>query len=598
MKKRNTSGILAVLGIALVVAMIFFMAGGGEYLTAITSGSWGLRVTGITADRTISNDADIANAKFIVNTVIDGSGGAVWGTTVGEPFRDNAGKVIPTNYDIKITADSLNEYAVYPIRNEGLLLRKYEVEIGSFLMTCPENTVYERSPMLARQCVYWVPDMSANKGILPSVSERFDVKITADRGDETASGTISSGSESVRLITPSGEYIGDAVWTGSLATGQQPDEPGIYTTISATGRDDVWKVIHARDWKAYDDEEQRFLTILRGWEGQIIPPDAMKLRAEVESVNMKADETLALPQVNIMGIGQTQETVGYDDYVFKVKLSEALMRWYKPQVLFYIKADWVGAYVPVSQPEIVGTSFVEVQSGSVQTLDVRVKNIGGVTSTFIAIIVEPCIIKQEQFSRQATIAPGATATITIPVSTGTHNIDDVGRCQVEVYDSTVRTNNAFAYFDYHAKKAAECTNIGQYYDEGNDCIGYCNLDGMREHVKCCAGDEDLNFKTGQGIHGGWICVKKSSPTPTPTPTPTPDDCYQNCIEINECGIGITGAGVMCLLQCKIVCFIYDNLIYLVIGGGGVVLWFGFKVFKRFSPHAQVARRAYRTVKKR
>jgi len=584
-KKSSGDARLIGAGIVLVALAVFFLAGGGDYL-AFTGGE-GLRVTGITADRTISNDADIANAKFIVNTIFDGSGGAIWGTTVGEQFKDQSGTVIPTQYDIKITADSVNEYAIYHVLNEGLLLRKY-YQTGYHWKpeTAPPNTILTYESLVRVNYIYY--EAEANKGVFNARSERFDVTINAEAGDEVASGTISTFDTSTTLRTGSGKYVGDAAWVGSLVTGTGLDSPSLYAVTSQSGST-RWKVIKASEWRSYENEYDRFFGVLRSWKADVITPSEGDISRELGYMNTQASTTLALPETQIMGIGQTQTKVDYKD-AFKVSLHDNNIKWQNPQVVFYIKASWVGAWVPVGMPTIISTDCEDITSGLSSTLHIRVRNDGSVGSTFRGVILSPCKVQQVG-QAEVYVPAGQIRTMDMRTSQGALNLKELATCTVKVYDANKAENYDTTTITCQLLKARECVDIGRY--SGNtetDCISICNQDGMWEEVYCCGGGEELSFDASKTQYDGWYCEAGNGNGNGD------DECYADCVAEEECGLGITIPGMMCRVKCQIMCFLFNKIWYFVAGTVALVLLLVWKIFSKASPHVRAAKVAYGTYK--
>lgn len=125
--------------------------------------------------------------------------------------------------------------------------------------------------------------------------------------------------------------------------------------------------------------------------------------------------------------------------------------------------------------------------------------------------------------------------------------------------------------------------------------GCCCLPGGEYKVQNCLPGKECCMELSNAYMG--ICKDQCGGIP-PEPPESDESCYQNCIAENDCTVGITASGMMCQTQCKVICWIYEHLVYLLIGGGVIVLWFGFKTFKRVSPHARMVSMAYKTVKRK
>ena len=567
-------------GIVLVAIAVFLIAGGGEYLTAFTSGE-GLRVTGITADRTISNDADIANAKFIVSTIFDGSGGAIWGTTVGEPFKDQSGKVIPTQYDISITAESVDEYANYIIRNQGIKIYKFHWEWVYRWEDSPPNTIYRSKHLLQQICIY--QEDVGGKGKFGSKNVDFEGRIKAEAGGEIASATITNYDSSVTLRTGSGKYVGDASWGGSLVTGTGLPVEGNYAVILPSGSS-KWTVLRVEDWGEYENQLTQSRALVQ-YLGDF--PFERDADAIVNPLNAKAGWLLSLPNTQILSSGQTQVKVGGDDAI-KVNLRDNNVIWSRQYVTFYIKASWVGAWVPVGMPKILSTDCEDIHSGEPSVLHITVMNVGSAPSTFRAALLSGCKFQQIGQS-EISIGAGQTKTMDMRVSQGVNNLDQLETCTIKVYDANKGENYDTASVTCQLLKARECFDIGSYKgDTQTNCIAVCNQDGIWQEVHCCGDDEELDFDASKTQYDGWYCKAGNGNGGNGD-----DDCYVDCVADEDCGLGVTIPGMACRVKCYVGCWFYDKIIYFIGGTVLLVLLLIWKVFSKVSPHARAVNAAIR-----
>jgi len=193
-------------------------------------------------------------------------------------------------------------------------------------------------------------------------------------------------------------------------------------------------------------------------------------------------------------------------------------KYFIPFVFFLVAAmlitpaNAIGAFIPVGDPEIIHTSFVDVVSGEEATLDIVVKNNAEVSASFDILILDPCpCIIGRGYPIRVTIGAGMEETLPFKIRCGT-NIDKVGTCQVRIRDVTVSTNEDIGYFNYKVKRAKECEDYGKFFPTGDNCIKKCTSEGYWEIVKCCD-DKVVTWKPSDATYGGWVCAKKDGTLP-------------------------------------------------------------------------------------
>ena len=115
--------------------------------------------------------------------------------------------------------------------------------------------------------------------------------------------------------------------------------------------------------------------------------------------------------------------------------------------------------------------------------------------------------------------------------------------------------------------------------------GYCCIEGGEWKVQNCLPEKECCIEDTTDPYSGPckdVCGGK----------PPEDNCYTNCTVDEDCGLGITIPGMMCRVKCQIMCWLYAKLWYFVAGTALLLLFFGWKAFKRASPHARAAKVAY------
>lgn len=575
-KKSQDKVILSFLVVVLLIAGTF------AFMYPLYIGGEGFTIRSITEDRVISNAADLQQANFIIDTVFDGSNNKIVGYLTEEQFKQK-GASVSISYPLELSAESVNEYAIYQIYNQKIPVASYARTDWDYwpFRDCPTNTEFEFKTAAKKVCVYRVD--KGLKGNFYSKSVDFDVKVNAKSHGETATATLSNReATTVNLRTPSGEYIGTAKWTGSLQTGQGLPSEHNFAVILPSGSN-YWKAIKVENWNTYMNTQSQFKAILQSWKANLLVPSLDDIDRELNTINIQADWLLSLSNTQIMNTGQTQTKIDGNDAI-KVNLRENNLEWGRPNVVWYVKAYWLGAYIPVGEPRIISTTCDELYSGEFGYLKVKVKNIASVSASFDAAIIQPCDVIQEGGAR-LTIPAGGENTFEIRVSQGSANLDKSGQCQVKVYDTNNPDNYDTAYFNYRLKKAREC-DPGKYKGEAN-CIYHCSNAGVWELVKCCANDEQLSFDASKIQYDGWYCKAGA------VPTPVPDTCYEECCEYHQCG----PLDYFCALRCQISCWFYNNILYFIGVGALIVLWIIFKIFRKISPPVRAIEGAYRMARR-
>jgi len=563
--------------IIIILGVVILALALASYFDLLAIGGAGLRVNAITADRVISNDADIASAKFIIDTTFDGSGGAIWGTIGTTDFKDANRQAVATQYDLKITAESVNEYATYIIENEGKVIKKYRrTGTDYYPFSKPAGTVYTFGGFAAR--FYIIEESVGNKGFFSSKNVDFEGTINVESHGEKISGTISNYGADVTFRTSDGQYVGDCAWGGSSVTGiGVPEVSGFAVVLPDSSS--RWQVTKEYEWRNYDNEKTRFNSAMSGWMAAAFTPSFSEADAELNKINTAADDLLRIDR-QILTSGQSQIKVGTKDAI-KVNLRDSNIIWSRPNVIFYVKASWVGAWIPVGKPQILGTDCDDVLSGKSSILHVRVRNDGSARATFRATIMDgTCKVRQTSIG-ELTFNPGETRVIDIRIDQGSYNLKELETCTVKVYDANKAENYDTASFTCQLLKAQECVDIGAYKgDTRTNCISVCNNEGFWEQVHCCEDDEELKVDASIEKWDGWHCEAKDEEDDK--------ECFEACCEYH----GYTAFDYVGGLRCEAECLFYDYIWYFIAGGGLFILYLIFKIRKLFSP-TQIAMRGVR-----
>jgi len=481
--KSHNRNLLIVVVIALVLvvgATAFFMTVGfGE----------GFTVTSISTSQVITEDTNLRDAWFFVNVVANGGAQSVVGTITPEETKAMSG--YETEYPLEIKMSTVSEDVYYNIRNDGIPIYQYRmVEVGA-LSTCPPGTswtwVVATGILPSRICV--IKDQIGVKGSFesPTTSFNADITLTA-RGTSITKSISNAGAEGGSVEFWDGNTLrATAQWTGSLVTGDAPPNANNYVaTFSHYGdQPEKWRIARLDQWNAYENArditDNNFNTMDWGdvWRSLDL------IETGIDNVNQASYQLVTTDTSFTTGATVVNPT---DINNGKVKLSLD-RRISFPQILFKVRADWLGVRIPVGKPQIVSISSEPFASGTPGSIEVTVRNIGDGIATFDAV-VSGCLPFEQRYgvgTDRITLHPGQTGTIVIQLSHATAGAtaEDICRdCTVRVYDYNKPSN-------YDTRTVQVCMTPVQvcipdkYWVDGN-CIMHCTADGMRvETIKCC-----------------------------------------------------------------------------------------------------------------
>jgi len=496
----------------------------------------GFTVESITLDRTVSNDAELAAANFIVTATLDGSNGGIVGYLTQDEFNNRlSGSGVDVSYPLQITVDSVNEHALYIIRNDLVPIEWFTYTTEWW---CPSDSMRVPpvgAPLRPDYCVK--THSVGTKGSFTRIDTYFDVAVTAESHGETITGRLNtyplSGEQqtAVDLKDSAGNFVGQAKWVGSLQTGVGIPDSGNYVVTTGAGTNS-WRVRTKSTWDWYSLNFQSRANSLSDCAATALCTGE-HIETLIGEANAYSSQILNDPSVNILDplANQFVGGVNGEEYV-SVNLRENNLIYSYPHVVFYIPAYWVGAYIPVGQPQIVDPGFVEVKSGQTGTLNVKIKNVGTTDASFDVTILQPCLIEQEGFAR-VTVPAGETRTASLNVNTGTASVDQWGSCSLKVYATNKPSNYAIGTFTYHAEQAV---------------------------------------------------IPSPQPSPTPIP-PVPQECVEECCAAKTCGMGVTFTSKLCIWECEVMCFFQSMMMWFLVAAVVILLLLLFIL--RCAPHLAI-----------
>lgn len=459
-------------------------------------------ITGITAFNQsgsqitfVSNNAELSNVKFRVDTTI-GAGGDE--TITASFLQPTALQNITFKKDVKIRPIRVNETVTYSVRNENYELIKFTSgDVGAF-SSCPAGTNYkiDKGFFQGYQCVS--ETRVATKGVLtePTYLAWADVSVVINGVPITTQvGSSGSGIPTTSEFRSGGALLGTVQWISEaqdLVFPMPNDYLIVYNNVGATN----WKFASKADFDRYNSNigtVRATLTSLQrdgyqsgftfgGLIGIPVPSCigsdcASKLSSYISPFNNIVNTISSSNK----SIDYPNATVSNVDTKFKVSVTNNLFK--KPRLLYSLTANAVGAEVSVGQPKILSTNPVypaclafNIGSPTPKQLTLKVQNIGSGSGNFSARLLDCGTNYQASASQTGSLGSGAQSDLIVTINT----TGGVGKstCHIEVYDTSFSSAKDSAQFCVDAKQSTIC-NVNSYRVVSQS-IYKCNSDGTKE----------------------------------------------------------------------------------------------------------------------
>jgi hypothetical protein len=459
--------------------------------------SEGFTVSSVSTSSVITKDTDPAKTYWIINTQFNGGGQSIVGTVSPDTVKSFMGGKVYTKQNLSIQVTSVNEQVAYEVVNQAVPIYEYSIEVfegnKSFLgyynsdaPPCPSGTKWDialgKSTLLGkiakRYCVTRI--QVGTKGVYNNPTIGFNAKIKVSVGSKSDESTICSGSTSgCDGSSVSFGDLGVASWSGSLVTGESPPNQNNYVAIKRFDSN-KWQIASSSLFDSYYTKvgaadvmlTDYALTLpISGDSQEAITQAGKKIVAAVTPVNQAAD--LLLDEDTSFTTSQFS-TRDRNTGKVTVTLQRSLT---SPNVIFRIRADWLGIYIPSGEPQILSVKSTAFQSGESGTVDVQVQNIGEAQGTFSAMLVDcdPFVISSSAQTSRKTIQSGDIDTIQISINGGTAARDLSKGCSVKVYDVNDPAIFTTADLTLEMKKPKICVPEIMYAE--GKTIKKCNLAG-------------------------------------------------------------------------------------------------------------------------
>lgn len=468
----------------------------------------GVTVTSVSTSSVITKDTSPSNIEWIINTQFTGGGQSIAGTIDSSTMKSFLGKDSPYPKNaLSIQASAVEEKAIYSVDNENIGIYYYDIsewyECPKFLGLCKSNPpTCSKSPTFEvkdfadgnpladyefRYCIY--KERVGTKGVFNNPTTKFEADISLSVGGDTQQETISSDQSSVNFGN-----VATATWTGNLVTGEAlPTNINNYVAIKELSSN-MWKIVRESTYDDYDDTEPIADNNLNNlddtsWSDDI---EYYEIENAVSGVNYAS---------NIVMSSDASYSENYfsefneDTGNFIVTLDRSLGN---PNIVFRVKASWIGIVIPVGEPSIISLNSESFGSGETGNIEVEVKNIGDVEGTFSAKLVDcqPFNVISTSATTRVTLSPEEIGKMIITLDAGSTSDDISQDCKIEVYDVNDPSIMTISSVNVAMTTAKVCTP-GKISVEGN-LIKKCNDEGSRLKTieKCNNGigyDEEIGY---------------------------------------------------------------------------------------------------------
>jgi len=526
--------------------LIFFM------LSLNLVHSDGVTVTSVSSTAVFTKTTDPSTVYWLVNTQLNGGGQYITGVVTPDTVKNYmSGKAYTKQpFNIEITAN--NEQIFYEVRNEGYPIYEYSLSstppkdtcfLGQCIATgdpdpCPAGTTWDlpvgKTVLQFAKIRYCVTKQTvATKGSYENPFISFTAKIRTSAGGIVKEKTICSGAVSgCDGTSVDFDSLGVAQWTGNLVTGDSAPNQNNFVAIkrSDTNR---WQIGKKSDFDAYNPYPATADSALNSF-SNLFPGYSDVNRAYTEITNAITPANNAAVNLinNQASFTSSQFTTDSNTGKVAVTLNRRLMT---PNILFRIRADWVGVVIPTGQPKILSVTSDKFNGGESGTVNIQIQNIGEAAGTFSAMLVncDPFIQSVSGQTARKTFQPNDADTIQISVSGGTMADDYTKSCSVKVYDVNDPSISATSDLTLQQTKPKICVP-GKFIIEGK-MIKQCNEQGTAVNiVRAC------DYGVESDSQGDLNCVAPPQPVQSNPlqPSPGAKSCNSNgdCPKYSACSL--------------------------------------------------------------
>lgn len=535
--KKQTKVIIATLLVVLVMV-------GAYFAVQQTQFGGGLTVLSMSPTSFISETTNLQGVWWLVNTMTSG-GQSISGTLNPQDARVLDGGYLTKN-PLSITVAAVDEKINYNIVNTGDSIYKYSLYTTKSPRDCTNRAIFGAAdapscnsgdfddPMYSssslfgiqfgnyvcqRYCIH--PTQTGVIGNINPDSVVHKADITVSNGAEVIKKTVTSNDRSADFDGASGTIahvdFTSALWTGNFAP-SSANLRGFYNIYNTQ----QWSLTSDQHVNEYKTQKQIFETFASGAkdtiDGIVIPSsentDAKKIayvqnwiQQKINTVNTYSS-TIESDSLSI-STGQTWTNRG-DKNSGKVVIDNPVQI-ANLNLLFRVRADWLGIVINAGKPSILSTSACNFKSGDTEDVKVTVKNVGGSSGNFNVGITCPNI-KQTYLASAQIFAAGETKDMTVTLDANNKGALSEA-CSVKVYDTNVASNSATTSFTCQVTAPAVC-QVGDFSIVDNCLKGCDSVTGTVVQKFCCASGQTILRDLGNisNSNGGYYCSSSTNQT--------------------------------------------------------------------------------------
>lgn len=442
----------------------------------------GLTISSIDDVNVIVNNQENPDGYFRVTAIADRGAESLSGYVSSGNINSETG--VQTKRGFNIGLSGLKEVARYQVDNVDVT-PLWEFEVAPVGSTNCDWTCTFSGMCVKKKQVGTIAGLS-------STQTYSEVRVTV-RNDAGSQDTKTVSNQQTSATFNNG--IGNVRWVGGLSTGVDKPNSALYVP-HFTENTNVWKLSKETGTK-YDKYLSDYNEV-KAYLDQQCPQlfaDTNLIKQNIYSFNSYASRPFQQEDISFSeGFTWTSSTK-YDgklDY----KLPVFTMN---PELVFTIKADWLGIEIAKGQPRINSASSVEFNSGDLQGMSsVSVTNVGDGAGSFDFSLEDCSRFSQSYPVTGQQFASKQTKTVNVPIkSTGSAD-ERTETCKIKVCDASGFGTCVESDVVIHQLPALLCTP-GRQLVEGN-CIKEC-IGNEYVNVKCCESGERVTTN----IVGQYIC---------------------------------------------------------------------------------------------
>lgn len=476
---------------SIYIAIFTFLILNVQYSSAMGQG---FTVTSASTSEVFTKTTDPSTVYWLINVQIDGGGQSIVGTIDPSVIKNLMGGKVYTKKNFSINIDSVNEQVTYEIINEGVSIYKYKLESFDAQQSCMLGICWRTGdPQPCSSDANWniqfgqtffgytkkrycvTKEQMAIKGVYQNPSINFNAKIKLDLEDIVKEKTICSGStQGCDGSSVSFDEAGTATWTGSLVTGESAPNQDNFVTINKLDSD-RWQIIRRSTFESYLpsslDADRSISSLANLFENyEDIGAGDREINSVIDSINEKTNDLLN------EDTSFTSSPFEKDSNTGKV-IVNLERRLTSQNIVFRIRADKIGIYIPSGQPKVLDIKTNKFRSGEEGSVDIQVQNTGDAAGTFSAMLTDCDPITQATSSQTSrkTLQPGDIDKISIIISGGNISEDITKTCSIKVYDINDPSIEIYRNVTINMERPRICAPNEIFID--GDAIKRCNNDG-------------------------------------------------------------------------------------------------------------------------